>query len=272
MAQQLPDEYRFDPAAPRAPTQEQWDRMSDDERARVVDMLPSEFAWDTAPEGDAHRKAKNQAADTLDAFFRRVGRKVYLSSELPIYYPGEDVFAPDVIAVVDAELRDRDSWLVAREGKGLDWAFEVHVKGNRAKDLKGNVERYARLGISEYFIFDRGRLTLRGYRLPSGGRPRVYRPIVPQGGRLTSEVLGLDLALEGSKVRFLLGMAPLPDAEEIVGKLGAMLDDVLGRQVEAEQRAAEAEQKQADAEQRLAELAKRLAAAEAEIERLKRGG
>lgn len=35
--------YRLDPDDPRAPSQEQWDAMSEDERKRVVAMLPSEL-------------------------------------------------------------------------------------------------------------------------------------------------------------------------------------------------------------------------------------
>jgi len=41
MVARVPDEYRFDPADPRAPTHEQWERMSPEERKRVVAMLPS---------------------------------------------------------------------------------------------------------------------------------------------------------------------------------------------------------------------------------------
>ncbi len=42
-----------------------------------------------------------------------------------------------------------------------------------------NVERYARLGIPEYFVYDRKRQDLRGYRLPSP-EARRYQRIVPQ--------------------------------------------------------------------------------------------
>ena len=44
---------------------------------------------------------------------------------------------------------------------------------------------------------------LRGYRLPDegerrSGQRRVYRPILPQDGRLPSQVLGLDLNQDGT--------------------------------------------------------------------------
>jgi hypothetical protein len=132
MVQRLPAGYVFNPADPRAPTLDQWAQMTAAERARVVAMLPSEVPLDLLPnEGDPHRKAKRGALDALDAFFRRTGRKVYLSSELAIYYPDEPRFAPDVIAVTDVEPHERMSWIVANEGKGLDFVLEVLVAGDR---------------------------------------------------------------------------------------------------------------------------------------------
>jgi Uma2 family endonuclease len=266
-------DYVLDPADPRAPTVEQWERMSPDERRRVVDMLPAEVPEDLfAPEGDLHRKAKSSSLDALETHFRRTGRKAYLSSELSVYYPGEPRFAPDVLAVLDVEPHDRATWVVESEGKGLDFVLEVHVAGDKRKDQEANVERYARLGILEYFIFDRGRLRLHGHRLPSA-TARAYRPILPQEGRYASQVLGLDLTLDGEKLRFFLGGAPLPESDEMIAKLGSMLNSVITHKEEAERRAEELEQRLAD-EQRLraeerAEAERKLAEALAEIERLK---
>jgi hypothetical protein len=61
MVQQLPGGYVFDPADPRAPTDDQWAVMTPAERARVVAMLPAEVPWELMPpEGDAHREAKER--------------------------------------------------------------------------------------------------------------------------------------------------------------------------------------------------------------------
>jgi Uma2 family endonuclease len=244
MVLSLPDLYRFDPADPRAPSEDQWERMSLEERARVVRMLPSEFTIDALPppEGDSHSKAASGTRSTLETFFRRIGRKIYISSNLAVYYPGERCFAPDVLAVRDVEPLDRESWVVATEGRGLDLVIEVHVSGNRRKDEIQNVERYARLGIAEYFIFDRGRRLLRGYRLPGTSeageaRWRSYQPILPQEGRLPSEVLGLDLMLEGERLRFFYGVATVLEADELIGKLGAALNEALASKEDAEHRA-----------------------------------
>jgi Uma2 family endonuclease len=289
MAQPLPAGYVFDPADPRAPSEAQWTAMTPAERARVVAMLPIEVPWELQPpEGDAHREAKERAVGTLGEFYRRAGRRIYVSSELPIFYPDEPRFSPDVFAVLDVEPHRRDKWTVADEGKGLDLVIEVHYAGDRTKDYKTNVERYARLGIAEYFVFDVRSFDLLGHRLPpaEGRKARMYRPILPQGGRWASAVLGLELAIDGDRIRFFQGNAPLLEAAELCEQLGQMLDKVLGSKREAEERlAAEAEarrlaEERAAAEvearraleERVADLEQRLREAEAEIARNKGNG
>ncbi|WNG50125.1 Uma2 family endonuclease [Archangium minus] len=266
------DSYRVDPDDPRAPPQEVWDRLTPEERAHVIASLPSEFPVSEAnpPEGDAHFEAKVRAREVLGGFFSRVGRKVYLACELPVYYPGERMFAPDVIAVMDVEPHSRMRWVVSAEGKGLDFALEIHVAGERRKDLERNVERFARLGIREYFLFDRGRLKLTGWRLVGEGR-RVYQPIVPQQGFYTSEVLGLELQLEGERLRFYLGRAPLPESEEMIATLERMVGEAEAHRTEEAQVRAELEQRLAEEAHRREESERKLAEALAELERL-RGG
>ena len=279
------DPYRVDPDDPRAPPQELWDRLTPEERARIVASLPSEFpvSESAPPEGDPHFEAKVRTREVLGGFFSRIGRKVYLACELPVYYPGEPMFAPDVMAVMDAELRSRMSWVVSAERKGIDVALEVHVAGERRKDLERNVERYARLGIREYFLFDRGRLRLLGWRLDE--ERRDYRPILPQHGFYSSEVLGLELQLEGERLRFYHGRAPLPEADELITTLERMVEGVEQRRTELEQQLAEearlrAEEARLRAEearlrveetQRREEAERRLAEALAELERLRQG-
>ena len=265
MAQRMPSTYDIDPDDPRAPTQAEWERMTPPERERVLAMLPMEVPEELMPpEGDRHSGPKMRAREMLDGFFRRVGRKVYVSGELNVFYPGERRFAPDVFAVLDVEPGERDKWLVSLEGKGLDFVLEVHLDGSREKDFRLNVERYARLGIAEYFIFDRGEMRLYGHRLPPGGQRASYVPLVPHQGRFPCEVLGLDLAVEGSRLRFFRGAEPLPDADELITKLGEMVDDLSAR------RRADAERADLEA-RRAAELQRQLAEARAEIDRLKRG-
>jgi Uma2 family endonuclease len=250
--------YRIDPDDPRAPPQELWERLSAEERARIVDRLPSEFPISEAmpPEGDPHFDAKVRVREVLSGFFSRIGRKVYLGSELPVYYPDEPMFAPDLIAVMDVDPHSRMRWMVSAEGKGVDLALEIHVAGERRKDLERNVERFARLGIREYFLFDRGRLRLMGWRLEEGSS--VYRPIVPQHAFYSSEVLGLQLQLEGERLRFYVGGAVLPEAEEMISTLERMVREAEEhREEEARLREEEARLREEEARRRAEEERRR---------------
>jgi Uma2 family endonuclease len=258
-----------DPADPRAPPQDVWDRMTPAERAAVVASLPADMPLELhPPEGDAHRKPKESARNALDEFFRSIGRRVYVSSELVTYYPNQRRFCPDILAVLDVEPHERSSWIVSREGKGLDLVIEILVGGDREKDLETNVTRYARLGIPEYFVFDRPRSRVVGYRLRPGAT--AYDRLVPQTGRLHSEVLDLDLTVEGTLLRFYHGTAPLLFMDELVGKLNAMVAELVDARDSALRRA-EDEARRAEDEARRAEgLARQVEALEAELERLRR--
>ena len=248
---------------PRAPTQEQWDRLSSEERQTVVDVLPGEVtdAEQAMPEGDRHFRPKVQALDALRGHFNRLRRQVYVASELPIYYPGARRFAPDLLVVFDVEDHARDKFVVSHEGKGLDWVMEVHVGGDRKKDAVLNVERYASLGIPEYFIFDGGRHELLGFRLSEdGGR---YVPIPSKGGRLSSRSLGLDLHVEDGRLRFLHGNGLVLESSELIQRLETQMEELRTR--------AEAEQAMVESTRlRNQELERRLAEAQKELEQLRR--
>lgn len=254
--------YVLDPSDPRAPSADSWAAMSEAERERVVASLPSEVPRETAPEGDPHRDPKEKALEALREYYRRLGRRVYLSAELPVYYPAERVFAPDLIAVLDVDPHARQRWVVSREGKGLDFALEITLEGDRRKDLEQNVERFARLGIPEYFVLDLKLARVLGFRLAAAGG---YEPILPQGGRWASRVLGLDLTMELGRVRFFAGSAPLPYAEELIVRLDRMVEELvtkenaLARELEAATARAEEEKARAEEEKARAErLAARL--------------
>ena len=153
------------------------------------------------------------------------------------------MFAPDLLAVLEVDPHDRQSWVVSAEGKGLDLVLEVHAAGNRHKDFQNNVDRYARLGISEYFVYEPLRSQIAGWRLD--GAAGSYQRIVPQGGRWGSRVLELDLALEAGRLRFFHGSAELLDAQELVERLSGMVDEAVSR-AEAEAHRAEEEAHRAE--------------------------
>jgi Uma2 family endonuclease len=270
---------RTSPAGfPMAPSVEEWEALSPAERAAVVAALPGEVtdAEIAMPEGERHFQAKVRALDALRGYFRRQRRRVYLAAEMPTYYPAEPRFAPDLFAVLEADDTVRDKWVVGAEGKGLDWVLEVHVGGDRKKDAELNVARYARLGIPEYFLYDRARNWLAAYRLASPDAD-VYTPIVPNHGLYESRVLGLEVQVEQDRLRFYAGTALLLESEELIVRLQAMADDAQRRAAEEAQlreeesrRREEAEQLREEEKRRREEAEQEVARLRAEIERLKR--
>jgi len=253
----------IDEADPRAPSQETWNRLTEAERRAWVEALPASVPFELyPPEGDMHSDAKDSIVSPLRAFYRQTGRRMYISKELATYYPGERAFCPDVLVVDDVDNHSREKWVVSNEGKGLDVVFEVYVSGDRKKDFETNVERYAWLGIREYFAFERRRMKLSGFQLP-GPSARTYVSIVPSAGRYTSKVLLLDLVLEKDRIRFYSGTAALPEADELIKRLEDTVDAVTER---AEQEAARAREEAARADA----LERRLAAALAELEKRNR--
>ena len=236
-----------------APSREEWAALSTTERAAVVDALPGEVTYDemAMPEGDLHFRAKIRALDALHNYFRRQRRRIYLAAELPTYYPDEPRFAPDLFAVLGVEDVARNKWIVDLEKKGLDWVLEIHVGGDRKKDTELNVARYARLGIPEYFLYDRARNQLAAYRLPSP-ESRVYVPIVPNHGLYESRVLELEIQVDRDRLRFYAGSALLLESEDLIGRLQEMYDNSQ-RRIEEEARRAEEEARRAEEESRRAE-------------------
>jgi len=204
----------------------------------------------TMSEGRPHKKAKSRAVDMLGLHFKTMGRVIYLAEEMAAVYPGVEVFTPDVLAVLDVEQPEDDermAWVVADEGKGLDLVLEVLHRGDRKKDLVDNVVRYASLGISEYFIYDRGKQQIHGYCLASR-EARRYQRIVPQAGRYPSRVLGLDLVLQGGSLRFYQGMAELIGSDDLIDRLTSMVESLETKAEQAETKAEQAETKAEQAE------------------------
>jgi Uma2 family endonuclease len=215
----------------------------------------------TMSEGQPHRKAKARTIDLLGLHFKAMGRVVYLAEELSVVYPGEAAFSPDVLAVLDVPQPEDDqrlAWVVADEGKGPDFILEVLHRGDRKKDLVENVERYARLGIPEYFVYDIAQERLHGHRLVGPGARR-YQRIVPQGGRYSSLILGLDLALQSGALRFLQGMSELFGSEALISRLEGIVN---GLEAKAEEASAKAEEASAKAEEASAKAEEASAKAE----------
>ena len=253
----------------RVPSAEAWTAMSASVRSRFIGEATAALQQqaDLMSESSRHVRAKHRAFATLCDHFAREGHIIYVNMDLPILYPEEPPFSPDLFAVLDlvdpGEDDQRRAWVVAEEGRGLDLLLEVTDHGDRKKDLVDNVERYARLGITEYFIFDRLRCRVIGYRQPWKGAP--YRPIAQRGRWLASTVLGLNLGMSGEHLSFAVGESEVYGSAELVEQLNRAIEG-LALRAEAEDAAlAEAERRAeaqaaalAEAERRIAELLARL--------------
>jgi hypothetical protein len=141
-----------------------------------------------------------------------------------------------------------------REPKAPDFVLEITSQSTRTQDQVTKRERYALLGVPEYFQYDPTRdylePPLQGLRLVG----KVYQPIPattsPDGTLvLHSEVLGLELRLEESTLR--------------------LYDPTTGQRLlsyqEAEQARREAEQARREAEQARQAAEERAQAAEARV-------
>lgn len=232
---------------PTTPSAEAWLAMSEAARDRFVEEASLALEREAAliPEGFPHFYNKNRAYNLLRDHFDRAGRSLFLACELPVLCPGAPVFAPDLIAVVDVEpegaAERRMCWSVAVEKRGVDLALEIVMAGDRTKDLGRNVQLFAKLGIPEYFVYDRLRQRLHGFRLLDG----AYRSIRPRGTALWSGVLGLELDVVDGALAFLFHGALLVGAAELLGRMERIAEQLNSRAGEAEDRY---EQSQAEAQ------------------------
>ncbi len=176
-------------------------------------------------EGTRHSRPKINAYKDLGDHFGRAGRSVFLATELCVLYPGQPAIVPDLLAVMDVAdpERERDTWRVIDEARGIDFVLEFRNLGKKHKDLVDNVRDYAQLGIAEYFSFDCRSTRLHGWRLPTDGA-RTYTQMMPQGGVFPSRVLDLELGVAGGRLRFFKNLAQIPTSEELVGRLQKMTD------------------------------------------------
>ena len=203
---------------------------------------------------DHHRRILNRTIETLEAHYERQS-DVYVSGDILMYYVEGDphqVVAPDVLVSFGLEKKERETYLVWVEGKLPDFVMEFSSKTTYDQDLGPKMDRYASLGIQDYFLYDAEGLflpsQLMGYTLVDG----VYVPLSDnEDGGLHSDVLNLDFHVDDVG----LGLYdPVADAW-----LQTPVDSAKARAETAEARAetaeARAEQEAARAETAEAEVA-----------------
>ena len=130
-----------------------------------------------------------------------------------LVYPEEgnnkNRIASDVLVGLGLGTHNRSSYFVWKEGKPPDWVLEVASPRKQAEDRGYKRRYYAEMGVPEYWLFDAkgdvyppGTPRLQGLKLVDG----EYRPLesrVVDGERMIrSEVLGLDIRVDGELLRF----------------------------------------------------------------------
>lgn len=210
-------------------------------------------------ETDVHRNVMAETIETLKTHF--AGQPVYVSGNILLYYrPGNQRrhVSPDVLVVRGLEPRDRENYLLWKEGRAPNVVIEVTSPSTREEDLEDKLEIYRdEIEVAEYFLFDpRSEYlapTLQGYRL-SRGR---YEPIVPVGGRLASVELGLQLESDGSRLRFYDPAArrylPTPQEARLEAVAALQQKEAALQQKEAALQEKEAALQQSEATRRQAE-------------------
>ncbi len=136
----------------------------------------------------------------------------FVAMALLLYYTeGEpaDVAAPDVFVARGVPNQHRDWYKVWEEGKAPDFALEVSSEQTAEDNLGRNMETYARIGISEYCVYDpTGGLhfpRLQMFRLSAGGTGVYERVKLSEGSdgslAVPCESLGLELRFEDDRLR-----------------------------------------------------------------------
>ncbi|MFN6564562.1 MAG: Uma2 family endonuclease [Nostoc sp. ChiSLP01] len=183
-------------------------------------------------EGDLQRKCLVYATTVLDIYFQN-RLNVYVAGNLFIYYEKgnpESVVAPDVFVVFGVEKRDRGSYKTWEENDKIpDFVLEITSKTTRSKDQGAKKGIYAFLGVHEYFQYDPTgdylNPQLQGLHLVEGNYFPVATNTLPDGTvSLPSQVLGLELRLEGGKLRFYnpaTGQTLLTHEDEAVARQAA---------------------------------------------------
>ncbi len=182
------------------------------------------------PEGYLHHRRRVELEWALRHWFDRRGDDVgaWVCCDINIYYKKGDpeaVVAPDVAVAfgVDAAAQEAENtFRVWDAGAAPCFVLEVASRATVKTDLEDKPDKYAELGVQEYWRLDPtgGDLLnppLQGERRVSGRwAPIEVTPEVGGGLRGRSNVLGLDLRWQPPKLRLwdITEQAWLPDPDE----------------------------------------------------------
>jgi Uma2 family endonuclease len=193
--------------------------------AKDIKLLPIEIESDEPElESDLHREQINLLVRLLKYYWRD-RQDVYVTGNLTVYYNSDkltnrDFRGPDVFVVLDAEKRDRKSWVLWNEGnKYPNLVIELLSDSTAKVDRNTKKQLYQDLWhLPNYFWFDPDSLEFAGFKLVDG----AYQAIAPnEQGLLWSDQLELYLGICDRKLRWFSAdgqIIPLPEEQERVAK------------------------------------------------------
>ena len=170
------------------------------------------------PSSDGKPMAENmwQADAILNATFDlRTALPGALVAADILLYPEQgnnrNSIGPDVLVAFGIGTDNRSSYLVWEEGKPPDWVLEVASPSTQENDQGCKRQRYAALGVPEYWLFDpkgdaypSGTPRLQGLGLADGAYRPLQSRLAPGEERrmIRSKVLRLDVCADGALLRF----------------------------------------------------------------------
>ena len=160
------------------------------------------------PDGEYQSVTWRYLVAALKNHFR--GRGVYAAGDLFVYLEEgnpRNCIAPDLFVVLGAGDHLRDTYKVWEEPGGLpDFVLEIVSPSTWRQDLGPKRERYASLGVTEYWLHDPHARHLRpplaGHRLVDGVYEALPVRDTLRGPSIRSDVLRLELCLDGERLRF----------------------------------------------------------------------
>ena len=179
------------------------------------------------PDGEYQSITWRYLLDALKAHYR--GRGVYAAGDLFVYLEEgnpKNCIAPDLFVVLGASDHKRDTYKVWEEPGGMpDFVLEIVSPSTWRRDLGAKRARCAALGVGEYWLHDpHGRYlqpALAGYRLVDGSYVPLPSRDRARGLSIRSDVLALDVLLEGERLRFFdpVGKRFLPTYDEAEARI-----------------------------------------------------
>ncbi|HKV59211.1 MAG TPA: Uma2 family endonuclease [Ktedonobacteraceae bacterium] len=217
---------------------------------------------DLMGETDFHHALVHYLIEVLTWLFH--GRRCALYGNLNFYQtsdPKEYPIAPDIAVSPGIAHRSIRSWRIGKSGPAPQVVFEIASQETWKKDLREKPERYARMGVQEYFAYDP-----HDFPLPASRNRRLFGWQLDRDSQTMQEMRP---APDGSLWSASLESWLVPDGAmlrlyDLAGKMRLTYGEAADQRAEAEAQQKQAEAKRADFAVQQAEAEARRAQAEAQ--------